>query len=247
MSGPRHRSLLTWSLLAEFVVIVAGVLAALAVDEWRESRQEREIERELLASFVHDLRADSIDFARLPVRAIGRVRAAEVLLRNLSPGSPRGVRLAPVLDTLGAVPAPATDAELAAAFAALLLKSDLDVARGAYRQFAEGGGQRLVRNDAIRQRIHEYHHSVESSARFGPWVDEALGNVRSRANDLGLGTEDGDGRRIRSILSDDSAGPFFASVRSLQVASFRQAGHAAGLLEDVSSLLALIRAELDAG
>jgi len=42
----------------EFVVIVIGVLAALAVDQWRNENEDRRIEAEYLARIKEDLRAD---------------------------------------------------------------------------------------------------------------------------------------------------------------------------------------------
>lgn len=65
-------------LAAEFVVIVVGVLTALAVDQIMERRQEHDLERELLLGFVENLRTDSIDYARLPEVANGRAAAAEI-------------------------------------------------------------------------------------------------------------------------------------------------------------------------
>ena len=49
----------------EFVVIVFGVLAALAVDEWRSERQDRITEREYLARIRADLQSDIDNFKRL--------------------------------------------------------------------------------------------------------------------------------------------------------------------------------------
>ncbi len=42
----------------EFVVIVSGVLVALAVDQWRNENEDRRIEAEYLARIKEDLRAD---------------------------------------------------------------------------------------------------------------------------------------------------------------------------------------------
>ena len=49
----------------EFVVIVFGVLAALAVDEWRSEREDRITEHEYLARIRADLQSDIDNFKRL--------------------------------------------------------------------------------------------------------------------------------------------------------------------------------------
>jgi hypothetical protein len=69
---------LRWS--GEFIIIVLGVLGALAVDEYRDERIERELEREYLLGFQVDLQRDS-GALRVGQRRIERsVRVAEQLL-----------------------------------------------------------------------------------------------------------------------------------------------------------------------
>ena len=48
-----------WSRLgAEAVVIIVSVLAALALDDWRDARADRELEYHLIVSLKEDLTAD---------------------------------------------------------------------------------------------------------------------------------------------------------------------------------------------
>lgn len=53
MPGPQHQ--LGWRLLAEFSVIVLGVLVALGVDSWVERRADQAAEREALEGLRDDL------------------------------------------------------------------------------------------------------------------------------------------------------------------------------------------------
>ena len=140
-------------LSAEFVVIVTGVLVALAVDQWRESRDDRLQELQLLESFVLDLQLDSADYAVMPSRSLGRVRGAEILLRNLAPQMPRSMRALETVDSAGPYPVPASDEELVDALRQVEIDADLDVAQGAYAYFSAGGGLRLVRNAMLQ---HEF-------------------------------------------------------------------------------------------
>ena len=64
----------------EFIIIVLGVLGALAVDEYREGRIERELEREYLLGFQADLRRDSAALSVGQFRIEVAVRVAEQLL-----------------------------------------------------------------------------------------------------------------------------------------------------------------------
>jgi len=234
-------------LAMEFFVIVAGVLAALAVDQWRESREELGLERELLQSLSLDLLSDSMDFAVLPDRALGRATAAEILLRAFRPGAARSVRSLAAIDTLGPFPQAVSDSALVQAFNALVSSSDLDVAGGAYREFADGGGQRLVRNRDLRRRVHEYQYEVAANLKYNPVVAAAIVEVRRRAHDLGVAPGDTDARLIQERLSSPDADPFFASVRSLQSISVSQNRIGWILLNDAKTLLGAIRTELGAG
>ena len=56
--GERSRWFLT-----EFVIIIVGVLVALAIDEWREGLQDKEREQEYLQQLAADLRATQDMFA----------------------------------------------------------------------------------------------------------------------------------------------------------------------------------------
>ncbi len=51
------------SLVGEFVVIVAGVLAALAVDQWKDALDARELESAYIQRLRADLEADTASFA----------------------------------------------------------------------------------------------------------------------------------------------------------------------------------------
>ncbi|MDH5590112.1 MAG: hypothetical protein OEZ37_08685 [Gemmatimonadota bacterium] len=240
---------------------MTGILAALAVDGWAESRRERELERELIQSFILDLRADSTDFDVLPVRAVARAVAAEILLANLAPDfhSRRGLYpdLAhaegrdstfafPLPDSLaGDVTVPASDSELTRAFYIVAVPSDMDVARGAYRAFTDGGEQRLVRNRELRRRIHDYHYQVESWQQFDPRMVGAIAEVRRRAVELGIAVGYTEGSVLRTRLQGREAEPLLAAIVDVQDGSSVQAWGARHLQALATDLLRALYAELE--
>jgi hypothetical protein len=231
--------------LTEFIVIVAGVLAALGVDQWRQSRVDLLLERELLQSLAQDLVTDSTDFARLPTRALGRVVGAEVLLRTFRPSVSRPERTQVVIDTLTLPDLPASDEDIVDAFSDLVTSSDLDVAVGAYQEFAEGGGQRLVRNRELRRLVHDYRYRLTSSLKYDPVMLDAIMEVQERAHDLALSPGDTDAAQIRARLRGSEADPFFAAVRTLQRRSVTQHRNGWLALMDARELLEAIQEELD--
>ena len=233
-----------WSrLTAEFVVIVIGVLTALAVDQIMEQRRERVLERDLLLGFVENLRTDSIDYSRLPEVANERVRSAELLLRNLAPGSEPGFRAESSIDVMGPYEVPAVDEALVRAWGMILVPSDLDVARGAYTEFAEGGAQRLVRNPALRRAIHDYYYQVELNQKFDPWVASAIDELASRAIDLGLSPWEPDADKIRAGFAR-GGDVLIGALRHLQSQSAIQAGVGVFLAGEAHTLMDALREEI---
>lgn len=238
-------------LLAEFVIIVLGVLAALAVDEWREGRAERERAVEIVESFIRDLRTDSADFADLPGRALSRVMGAHVLLREFHPDVGRDERVRATVDSLQTAwdipPVPASDTALRQAMIRIHLSSDLDIATGAYRDFADGGSSRLVENDGLRDRIHDYYYQVDVNRDFDEVATHALNQVIERGMPLGvtLGT-DGDWIRRRLSADDpDDQESYFTALLWLQSTAVVQAEIAGNLGASAGELLAALRAERD--
>jgi len=231
----------------EFVVIVAGVLAALAVDQWRQSREDLVLERELLQSLAEDLLTDSADYARLPDRALRRAMSAETLLRNFRPGAPRTEGALVAIDTLGPFSDAASDSVIVRSLDDLVTSSDLDVADGAYREFSDGGGQSLMRNRHLRRMIHDYRYSVTSSLKYDSVVHAAILEVHQRAHDLGLSAGDNDPALVRGRLTSPEADQFFAAVRTLQRVSVTQHRNGWLLLREARTLLDAIRRELGGG
>lgn len=202
------------------------------------------MEKELLLSLSQDLLTDAADYTRLPERALGRVTSAETLLRSFRPGGPRSDRVMAAVDTLGPFPEAVSDAELVRVFADLVTSSDLDVAYGAYQEFSEGGGQRLVQNRDLRRMIHDYRYSVNSSLEYDPVVTTVIIDVLGRAHDLGPSPGDSDAELIRNRLSTSESDQFFAAVRTLQKVSVTQHRNGWLLLREARGLLEVIRREL---
>lgn len=71
----------TQALLAQFVIIVAGVLVALAADQWRGARSDRATEARYLERLRADLQWDTANFAAFDRVAL---RAKAEVLRDLA-------------------------------------------------------------------------------------------------------------------------------------------------------------------
>lgn len=133
--------------LGEFLLILAGVLTALAVDQWWESQHNRQLEREYLIRLRSDLMEtrESIEtttahFERLIVHG----RAVSRVLEGVDPFP---------IDTLGF---------LASALQVSRGGYDPAVARGAYDDLISTGNLRLLRNEALRYRLSTFYGTVDN-------------------------------------------------------------------------------------
>jgi len=71
-------------LVAEFVVIVVGVLAALGVDEWRDSRTARVAEVRYVDGLISDLTRDSANMATAMQIGTGKAAALTAVIDRLA-------------------------------------------------------------------------------------------------------------------------------------------------------------------
>jgi hypothetical protein len=81
---------------AELIIIILGVLIALAVDNWNSDRAERTLEKSYLTALGNDLRADSTFLAGIELPALAQKDSALAVVAPIA----RGLSPIPV-DTVG--------------------------------------------------------------------------------------------------------------------------------------------------
>ncbi len=148
-----------WSAFArDIVVVILGVLIALAVGDWTSERADRRLEAQYLRRLTRDLRADSAMLAQYQRSALAGESAARQLLAVLAGGSP--------------VP----DSTVAREFS--------EATRGAYLapntptidELKSTGNLRVLRSDGLRDAILSYYASLV-------WAERSLETVMQRGRD----------------------------------------------------------------
>jgi len=139
-------------LLAELVVIVAGVLIALWVDNLNTERLERQQEETYLLGVLEDLRSDSLALAERRRTAQRGLHAADRLLM---------FRQDPELV------APADS--LASWLVHAAFVDNFVVQDHTYREILGAGGLSLIRDPSVRRGISSYYRSIESAEFFTDW------------------------------------------------------------------------------
>ena len=139
---PSSRSRLRGS-LREFVVIVAGVLVALAAQAWWEGRERREVEQD----YLEQLRSDALENQE-------RLRSAivEDSLAGIAADSAM-LALTARLD--------ASAGEVVLWIARLGQASDFQPVTGAHRALQETGDLRFIRDDSVRLALTTYATSLD--------------------------------------------------------------------------------------
>ena len=148
MSAPALRSRVI-RMGAELLVIVVGVLVALAVDEWSGSLDERELEREYLQALAMDLEEDSTAYARA---LVPNLEEALTALRTVVPVA-RGADAMPS-DTVG--------------FLTLMWESTFSVSqfeerRTTFEELLATGNLSLIQSPELRASIVSYYEQARLS------------------------------------------------------------------------------------
>ncbi len=88
--------------IAEVVLVVVGILVALWLDDWNESRKDSLLEIQYLEDLAEDLNLDIVEIARTRDGALGRLLVAQRLLVGAGGQPPsfseEGVDLADTVD-----------------------------------------------------------------------------------------------------------------------------------------------------
>ena len=147
--------------LREFVIIVAGVLAALASQAWWQNRQDRERENDYLRQLLVDTRENQRRFDAAYSEDSAAGRAITMLVSTLyGPGTlPSSDSLAKLFATH--------------AFSA----SDFKPLTGTYTALLATGDLRLIRNDTLRARLVAYAAMLDAEQekmRF--FLNQAFGD-----------------------------------------------------------------------
>jgi hypothetical protein len=149
--------------LGEFVVIVLGVLVALAVDDWAQHRSDRNVESDLLERLREDLVADAADLALAQSQVARRLWLFEELERALRDGTPPSPppdsllnldRISPLLEAAGrSDPFEDWHAPLEAPLLALRGYPEFDISDDSYREMLATGALRTLRHGELRSAI----------------------------------------------------------------------------------------------
>jgi hypothetical protein len=160
--------------LAELVVIMVGVLAALAVDDFAQSRADRALEAHLLERLEDDLAADAGDLAAAQTIVARRIWLFGELQRALAgqatPSPPADSlitfdRAAALLEAVGrsqdVVLMREWDRPIERPLRLFRGTPEFDLSDDAYQEMLAGGGMRTLTDPVLRSAIVAYYRTAK--------------------------------------------------------------------------------------
>lgn len=195
----RQSAFLFW----EFVVIVLGVLSALAVDQWQEERALEGQRRHVLMSLLTDLREDREDYSHFVNYTQARATAA-AYLDKLADGS--------------AVELPAQFQSAGEAVGFIALTTRLQTTRSAIEEIASTGGRAVITDDQLRIRVLQYYALASDRSAINQFIAPHLQRYQAALEKLGVSYSDGTAIDVGEVLADKEVHAIIRSIR--QTADF---------------------------
>ena len=138
--------------ITELVIVIAGVLIALAADGCAEQRSERELERRYLTDLATDLGADTTEVNNVIALAESRALLGHAVLRAIDEDT--------VLNA----------GELAAAVERQMYFTYPAYSRATISDLMSTGNLRLITDQALKRRLSEYYQTIERLEQWsGNW------------------------------------------------------------------------------
>lgn len=163
-------------LAGEFTVIVLGVLVALAVDDWNQYRNDREVEAGILARMAEELVADGADLATADWDAHARLWVLDAMLSGLGDRQASQRLTSERKDSLSrpafrdslraaAKRGPAARVDLdAEPLSIFRYRPEFDLSSDSYREMLATGSLRIVADDQLRSSIMRYYRVAQDQS-----------------------------------------------------------------------------------
>jgi hypothetical protein len=190
-------------LVSELVIIVIGVLMALAFDEWRGNLDLEERKRHILTSLVIDLKEDRFDFNDFITSSRKRAEAARFLMEY----SKTDYR-----DSAAWTEGPGE------AFFQLAITSRMQPTRSAFDEMNATGTAMVIDDTNLRSEIAKYYSEAEDRTAINDLITPDIQRFRHALEGMGVSYSDRETIDADIVLQNSS---LLAIIRSLgDMASF---------------------------
>lgn len=172
-------------LFSEFIIIVLGVLVALAVDNWNESRRNDDIRAHLIASLLNDLGEDANDYLQFAADSAMRAKAAQLILQHAAGES---------------VDFAAEDLTPGEALFLLGRTSRLETVESTFQEMTARGTGTSIADSELRIEIAHYYGLARDRGDINEALMPAMLRYRAYLEELGLSYVDRDAPDADHVL-----------------------------------------------
>jgi hypothetical protein len=213
-------------LFSEFIIIVLGVLVALAVDEWRDENAMEQRRLHLLSSLLVDLKDDQNDYQNF----VRSARQRHQIVRQLTSSPlPDQLHLSDTLMSLGE------------GLFQVGLSDRLQTHRGAFQETTATGSRIVVENDALRIQLLQYYALATDRARVNEFIAPELSRYHQALENIGVSYADRDEIDVDAVLNDPTSVAIIKNIG--ETARFVQS-YCRDLIEANINLITTLEAEL---
>jgi hypothetical protein len=181
----------------ELIIIVVGVLIALAVDEWRDNVQLEEQRLHILSSLLVDLEEDRNDYEDFNTTSRARWQAAQFLLSYSAAG---GLKSTGWTQSSGE------------AIYRLAYSSRIQTTRSGFMEMISAGGRMAVYDNALRSQILRYYSLATDRAAINGFITPETQRFQAALEAIGVSPSDRETIDVESVMANPNAS---ALVRTL--------------------------------
>jgi Arc/MetJ family transcription regulator len=223
--------------LAELVIIVFGVLIALAVDEWRDDIQLAEQRSHILSTLLVDLEEDRRDYEDFNATSQRRSQAAQFLLSySITGDSITGDSITGDLKSTEWTGSPGE------AIFQLAYSARIQTTRSGFMEMISAGGRMAVYDDDLRSQILKYYSLATDRAAVNGFITPQTQRFNAALEAIGVSPSDRDSIDARSVMANPTAS---ALVRTLGETAEFASVYIDDLVEANHQLAESIRRALD--
>jgi len=193
----RERRISTLRGFAELMIIVVGVLIALAVDEWRDNVQLEEQRLHILSTLLVDLEEDRNDYEDFNTTSRLRWQAAQFLLSYSAAGDLKSAEWAK---------------SPGEAVYRLAYSSRIQTTRSGFMEMISAGGRMAVYDNDLRSQILRYYSLATDRAAINGFITPETQRFHAVLEAMGVSPSDREMIDVQSVMANPTAS---ALVRTL--------------------------------
>jgi hypothetical protein len=209
------------------MIIVAGVLIALAVDEWRDNIELDEQRLHILSAILVDLEEDRRDYADFNATSRSRWEAAQSLLSYSSAGD---------LKATGWTESPGE------AIYRLAYSARVQTTRSGFMEMISAGGRMAIHDNSLRSQILKYYSLATDRAAINGFITPETERFHAALEAIGVSAADRDTIDAQFVMANPTVS---ALVRTLGETAKFATLYIEDLVEANKQLTELIKNTLD--